>query len=177
MDTTVRHHRGSSIQLARLTQPEFEAYLERDIRLYAEENTRAGYWSEGEALQKSRQAHERLLPKGLDTPNHFLFAIQEGASGITIGSLWLLADREREHPTGFIFDLFVDEAFRRKGYAEQAMLALEDKAREMGLTSLELHVFAHNPIAFHLYQELGYEVKSLNMTKLLRGGEHADRVR
>ena len=167
MGMAVRNRGGGPVRLAPLRQPEFEGYLERDIRLYAEENIRAGYWSEAEAAEKSRKAHERLLPQGLDTPNHHLFAIQEAATGITVGSLWLMADRETEHPTGFIFDLFVDEVYRRKGYARQAMLALEDKAREMGLTSLGLHVFAHNPTAFHLYQGLGYEVKSLNMEKLL----------
>lgn len=156
-----------SVTLAPLLQPEFEAYIERDVRLYAEENVRAGYWSEGEALEKSRLAHERLLPSGLTTPNHYLFAIRETATGASVGSLWLMADRETESPVGFILDLFVDETYRRKGYGRQAMLALEDKARDMGLTSLGLHVFAHNPVAFHLYQELGYVVKSLNMTKPL----------
>lgn len=163
----VRNRAGGSVKLVPLLQPEFEGYIERDIRLYMEENIRAGYWSEGEALEKSRKAHERLLPQGLETPNHYLFAIQETSTGTTIGSLWLMADRETEYPTGFIFDLFVDEAYRRKGYARQAMLALEDKARELGLTSLGLHVFAHNPGAFHLYQGLGYEVKSLNLAKPL----------
>lgn len=165
------------MRLAPLGRPEFEGYIERDIRLYAEENIRAGYWSEAEAPEKSRKAHERLLPQGLDTPNHYLFAIREATTGTAVGSLWLMADRETEHPTGFILDLFVDEAYRRKGYARQAMLALEDKARELGLSSLGLHVFAHNPPAFHLYQGLGYEVKSLNMTKPLGKGGHTSQGR
>lgn len=163
------------IRLVPLSDADFDTYLERDIRLYAEENVRAGYWSEAEALDKSRKAHERLLPEGLATKNHYLFAIQEAATGVTVGSLWLMADRETERPTGFIFDLFVDEPYRRKGYARQAMLALEREAHELGLTSLGLHVFAHNPAAFALYQSLGYQVKSLNMTKLLGKGGHANR--
>ena len=167
---SIRSAGRGSIRLVRLTQPDFDTYLERDIRLYAEENVRAGYWSEAEALDKSRKAHERLLPEGLATKNHYLFAIQEAATGVTVGSLWLMADRETERPTGFIFDLFVDEPYRRKGYATQAMLALEHEAHALGLTSLGLHVFAHNPAAFDLYQSLDYEVKSLNMTKPLDKG-------
>ena len=165
------------IRLVPLGDVDFDTYIERDIRLYAEENVRAGYWSEAEALDKSRKAHERLLPEGLATKNHYLFAIQEAATGTTVGSLWLMADRETERRTGFIFDLFVDEAYRRKGFATQAMLALEHKAEELGLKTLGLHVFAHNPVAFDLYQGLGYQVKSLNMTKPLSEGRHANRSR
>ncbi len=47
------------------------------------------------------------------------------------------------------------------------MLALEDKAMELGLASLALHVFAHNPAAISLYEKLGYQVKGYNMTKAL----------
>jgi RimJ/RimL family protein N-acetyltransferase len=47
------------------------------------------------------------------------------------------------------------------------MLAIEEKARELGLQSIELHVFAHNAVAMALYEKIGYEVKSQNMTKAL----------
>jgi ribosomal protein S18 acetylase RimI-like enzyme len=45
------------------------------------------------------------------------------------------------------------------------MLAIEEKARELGLKSIELHVFAHNAVAMSLYERIGYKVKSQNMTK------------
>lgn len=47
------------------------------------------------------------------------------------------------------------------------MLALEVKARELGLASLALHVFVDNALAMALYAALGYEVRSMNMTKVL----------
>jgi ribosomal protein S18 acetylase RimI-like enzyme len=61
----------------------------------------------------------------------------------------------------------MDEALRGKGYGKQTMLAIEEKARELGLRSIGLHVFAHNAVAKGLYEKIGYEVKSLNMVKEL----------
>ena len=47
------------------------------------------------------------------------------------------------------------------------MLALEEIAKEMGIETLALHVFAHNTVAMNLYKNLGYEVASQNMKKML----------
>ena len=148
-----------------MTQPEYEAFLERAIPDYAADNVRAGYWSESEALEKSREAYEKLLPKGLQTENHYLFTLYD--AGEAVGLIWLRADLQSPIKSGFIFELYVDEKFRGKGYGKQAMSLIEEKARELGLKSLGLHVFAVNNVARNLYEAVGYEVSSLNMTKKL----------
>ena len=61
----------------------------------------------------------------------------------------------------------MDEKFRGKGYGKQAMLLIEEQASELGLKSLGLHVFAVNTVARNLYESVGYEASSLNMTKKL----------
>jgi ribosomal protein S18 acetylase RimI-like enzyme len=47
------------------------------------------------------------------------------------------------------------------------MLLLEEKAREMGLKSLELHVFGSNHVARKLYETIGYETTNVLMSKKL----------
>jgi ribosomal protein S18 acetylase RimI-like enzyme len=158
------------IQLVPMTQKDFEAFLERDIRAYAEENVKGGYWSEAEALEKSRKEHEGLLPEGLKTKNHYLYTIQDADHGNKVGIIWMRINADSPKPSGFIFDLEIDEPFRRKGYATQAMLRLEEVARRFGLQQLGLHVFAHNQTARALYDKLGYRVASLNMMKPLSSG-------
>ena len=81
--------------------------------------------------------------------------------------IWIRADLQSPIKSGFIFEIYVDEKFRGKGYGKQAMSLIEEKARELGLTSLGLHVFAVNNVARNLYESVGYEVSSLNMTKKL----------
>jgi ribosomal protein S18 acetylase RimI-like enzyme len=148
-----------------MTKDEFEAYLEKAIPGYADENVRAGYWSRDEALERSRKLYERLLPQGLETENNYLFRIQLEESGAKIGMMWMKHEAPRTH--GFIFDITLDEAQRGKGYGKQAMLSLEAFAREMGLETIGLHVFTNNQAAMRLYKGLGFEVTSQNMTKKL----------
>jgi len=152
-------------KLIPMTQPEFETFLARVIPDYAADNVRAGYWSESEALEKSREASARNLPNGLQTENHYLYTLYDGND--SVGTIWMRVDLENPIKNGFIFDLHVDEKFRGKGYGRQAMLLIEEKAREFGLKSIRLHVFAVNTVARNLYESVGYEVSSLNMTKKL----------
>jgi ribosomal protein S18 acetylase RimI-like enzyme len=148
-----------------MTQTEFEAFLEQEIPEYAADNVRAGYWAESESLQKSREAFERLLPQGLQSKDQYLYSIYEGDEAV--GVIWMRAEMERPVKSGFIYDLHVDEKFRGKGYGKQAMYLIEDKARELGLKSIGLHVFGYNTVARNLYEGIGYETTSLNMIKQL----------
>lgn len=151
--------------LTPMTQIEFEAFLEQEIPEYAADNVRAGYWDESEALEKSREAFKRLLPQGMQTENNYLYSICDG--DMSVGVIWMRADVARPIKSGFIYDLRVDEKFRGQGYGKQAMLLIEEKARELDLKSIGLHVFAYNTVARNLYEGIGYETTSLNMIKQL----------
>ncbi len=153
------------IRLVPMTQAQFEAFEENDILEYAREEVRAGFWSEAEALEKAREAHRRLLPQGLATKDHYLYAIQLAEGEAVVGSLWLTVNRDSTQPTGFVYDLEITEGYRHRGYAREAMLELEQLARQMGLRQLGLHVFAHNTAARALYESLGYSVGSLTLLK------------
>jgi len=148
-----------------MTQPEYDEYLKHLIPDYAADNVRAGYWDESEALEKSRQQIDSLLPQGLQTKDHYIFTLVDGEQ--TVGMIWLRAQLDRAVKSGFIFDVMVAEKFRGKGYGKQLMLLIEEKARELGLKSIGLHVFAYNKVAKNLYESIGYEISSLNMIKKL----------
>jgi ribosomal protein S18 acetylase RimI-like enzyme len=66
---------------------------------------------------------------------------------------------------GFIYDLRIFDRFQRRGYGRAALLALELLAKELGVARLRLHVFGHNQRAIALYQQAGYTVTNLIMTK------------
>jgi ribosomal protein S18 acetylase RimI-like enzyme len=153
-------------QLIPMTQSEYEIFREQTVVEYAADNVRAGYWAESEAVEKSRKEFERLLPKGMQSENHFLYTVYDGENAV--GLIWLRANLDRPAPGGFIFGLRIDEKFRGMGHGKQAMLLIEEKARELGLKSIELHVFGVNTVARNLYEGLGYEITSLNMQKQLR---------
>ena len=84
-----------------------------------------------------------------------------------MGLIWMRANIDRPTNDGFILELYVEEKYRGKGYGKQAMQLIEEKARELGLKSIGLHVFGSNKIARNLYEAVGYEVTSVNMSKTL----------
>ena len=153
------------LRLTPMTESEFEAYLEKAVPEYAADKAGAGDWSEEEALERSRKSYYQQLPQGVKSENNYLFRILLEESGEKIGMIWM--KHEVPRPLGFIFDIVLDESQRGKGYGKQTMLALEEFAAGLGIEEIGLHVFAHNPPAMKLYNRLGYEITSQNMTKKL----------
>lgn len=64
----------------------------------------------------------------------------------------------------------VAEAYRGRGVGRELMKLVEQWAREKGAADIRLNVWAFNQSALNLYQELGYELRSLYMRKAL--GQH-----
>lgn len=145
----------------------FRTHMKRTIVNYAQDHVRDGSWAKAESLAKSKKEVEALLPDGLRTEGHFFFSILAGPSNHPVGGLWLCIHPSHGKGVGFIYDLYIDRVHRRKGYAGEAMRALELFAKRQGLKSLRLHVFAHNPHAIALYRKLGYAETNLVMAKSL----------
>ncbi|MCG7845376.1 MAG: GNAT family N-acetyltransferase [Methanomassiliicoccales archaeon] len=154
------------VHLVPMTKEDFEVMRGASIKRYAEENVKVGYWTPDEALQRSIDAHEHLLSNGLKTEGHHLFKALDQEKEKVVGHIWIKVEPGEER-RGFIYDVFIAEEHRDKGYGRAMMLALEAKAKRMKLDSLALHMFAYNKVAQHLYESLGYELKSVNMMKRL----------
>lgn len=155
------------IRLVPMTRTEFNDFLDSDIRLFAEENVRSGYWDKTGALEKSRREHKRLLLDGMATRNHYFYTIRNEEDA-AVGTLWMKVDLSSQaKPFGFIHNLEIHEAFRDKDYPAQAMLELEKIAAGYGLKQLNLLVFTHNKDDRSLYERLGYSVVSMFMIKQL----------
>jgi ribosomal protein S18 acetylase RimI-like enzyme len=154
------------VELVPMDKKQFARFYERSVQRYAQENIKAGYRTETEAESRSKEDHKKLLPKGLRTPDHILMVVRSRSTGEEVGTIWMKVERG-DRPSGFIYDIFLEERFRGMGYGKATLRALESLAREKGLGSLFLHVFAHNPVAIRLYQGTGFKVKSMNMEKVL----------
>jgi RimJ/RimL family protein N-acetyltransferase len=154
--------------LVPMTPAEFEPFFERLVVEYAADKVRSGNWTSEESVRRSREDCQALLPKGTATPGQHLYRILDTETGEKVGIVWLAEDGRKSPPIGFIYDLEVEAPYRRRGYATQAMLALEVKARELGLATISLHVFGFNHEARALYAKLGYEITNINMSKSLK---------
>ncbi len=154
--------------LAPMTPAEYAAWREESIPNYARDKVAAGQWSAAESLEKSRAEVDGLLPLGLATPGHHLWAIRDAAHAESVGSLWVAEQRLGPRRIAYVFDFGVKPAHRRQGHARRAFLALEEKVRALDVDGISLHVFGHNAAARALYESLGYAAVNITMFKPLR---------
>jgi ribosomal protein S18 acetylase RimI-like enzyme len=155
------------IELRPMNEQEFHTYLETTIPLYAQDNIESGAWPADQALQLSREAYAELLPQGLNTENQHLFIVFEPELQQQVGMIWFAVIERLIGAVAFIYDFAIDPEHRRKGYAQQALKAIEPKVRELGITKIELHVFAHNHGALALYQKSGFNETNIIMSKII----------
>ena len=158
------------VELVPMTEAEFEAFMEISMRDQAQGQVQAGNWPAEQADELIKQLRDQFLPGDLDTPNHFFFTIKDPDSGAEVGGLWYTVMEEDGNRFLFVVDIQVDEAYRRRGYGTQAFGMMEDQAREMGITTISLHVFKHNHSARAMYEKLGYVGANNMMAKELGAG-------
>jgi len=145
-----------AIRLDPMTPEQFAAFLQQSIPSYARDGVTAGRWAAAESERFAQQEFDRLLPAGAATPDHWFAIIRTVPGGERVGHLWWSIQRRGTPPVGFVFDLLIDPAQRRKGFAEAALRAAEDDVRAKGADRMGLNVFAVNAGALALYTKLGY---------------------
>lgn len=156
-----------STVLRPMTEAVYARWFAHSVARYAEENVAGGRWPAEGALARAEEGCRRLLPQGLATPRQQLYTLHEAGSGTEVGVLWLAVTDHPAGRSGYVYEIEVWPAHRRRGHARGAFLALEALAREQGLADIGLHVFAHNHAAQALYRALGYEATGINMQKRL----------
>jgi RimJ/RimL family protein N-acetyltransferase len=148
-----------------MNQTEFDEYLGLAVQDYAQQHVRAGNWSAEKAQHLSEESFRTLLPDGVATPNQYLFTIEDEELREKVGVLWFAAEEREFGPWAFVYDIRIEERYRRRGYGTLALEALEEKARALDLPRITLHVFGHNRAAREMYAKLGYEEVDLILSK------------
>ncbi|MFN2744971.1 MULTISPECIES: GNAT family N-acetyltransferase [Bacillus] len=152
--------------LTPMSEDDFRTYQTYSIQHYAMAKVKAGTWTIAEAMEKSEEQLKTLLPDGTATINHYLWSIVNENKDV-IGWLWLYADPYHPQKEAFIYDFGLYEAYRGQGNGQQALKALEEEAKQLGIKKLSLHVFAHNKTAKRLYEKMNFETTDLHMSKRL----------
>ena len=153
------------IQLVPMKKDRYEAFMELSARDQMQGHVREGRWRAEEAEGNMARLVEQFLPEGLATPYHSFYTIEEEASGTNAGGLWYMLTEEEGTRQFFVVDIQIYEEYRRRGYGARAFREMEDRAREMGVASIALHLFADNHPARAMYQMLGYSGTDTAMTK------------
>lgn len=154
-----------AVRLEPMTEEQYAAYRLHAEDSYAEGIHRSGAMSLEDARAKSAEDYARLLPDGLATEGHRLWTAYDG--DLEVGVLWLAFKDTSEGVSAFGYDFEVREDLRRHGYGRSMMLAAEQVCRELGVVQVGLSVFGDNLGAQSLYEQMGFEVASIQMVKRL----------
>lgn len=156
------------IELIRMTEEEFEPFMELSQADHIRGQVQAGYWQPEEGQAKMQQMVARFLPQGMDTPGMNFFTIHDPDSGENVGALWYWITEREGQKLVFVMDIQVYEDFKRRGYGSQAFQVMERQALEMGIKTVALSVFSHNTPARSMYEKLGYVGEGESMMKEIR---------
>ncbi|WDZ84916.1 GNAT family N-acetyltransferase [Micromonospora cathayae] len=154
-----------TLRLEPMTEEQYARYSARAEADYAQSIVASGAMALPEATEKARADYRRLLPDGLGTAGHRLWTVYDG--DVEVGLAWVGTERKSDGPHAFVYDVEVHEGLRRRGYGRGIMQAVDRWCREAGVVAVGLNVFGHNTGARALYEELGYQVVSVQMRKLL----------
>ncbi len=154
-----------TLRLRPMTDEEFAAFRARAVHDYAIDKVAAGEWSQERAQELAEQQTETLLPDGKDTRGMFIVMAEAEAVG-PVGYAWLALEGP-DVSCAWVYDISIDEEQRGKGYGRALLNGLEQVAREHGVESIGLNVFAGNEYARRLYERAGFTPSSIHMSKRL----------
>jgi ribosomal protein S18 acetylase RimI-like enzyme len=145
-----------------LREDEYDAFVGRGLAFYVNDMVAAGV-DRAVAQAKADRDLPQILPQGLATPDHSMYAIED--EGRFAGYLWL-CDRDSElgHSL-FVYAIEIDEEFRGRGLGRAAMVFAEEEAKRLGIAKVALNVFGGNEVARRLYRSLGYQETAIHMEK------------
>ena len=83
-----------------------------------------------------------------------------------MGTIWYEI-RDRVMREAYLWDIFINEDRRGRGYGKETMSELEESARKEGARRIQLDVFGFNSVARNLYLKMGYLDAAITMTKYL----------
>ena len=159
---------GVMLRLVPMTEVEYARYLSTAVRSYAQSHVEAGDVLPEEAMARAQADYDELLPRGLASPNQFLYTLHDDALG-EIGMIWFAVREHRQAKSAYLYDFFVREGVRRMGHGRRALELLEARLRELGIGRIGLNVFGHNHAARALYERMGYRITGIGMVKVLAG--------
>jgi ribosomal protein S18 acetylase RimI-like enzyme len=146
----------------------FQKWMNRFISVYAQDHVNNGRWAVRDAEQLAEKEIKQVIPEGLSTKDQYFYSIVVEETGQYVGMLWFgIRQRTSGKRNAYVYNIEIDEPFRRRGYAMGAFKKMEKMVQELGLDEISLHTFGFKHEARAMYEKLGYEITNLEMAKKL----------
>lgn len=156
-----------TVRLRPLREDEVRGFIDGLGREYVRGLIEDASLTKEEAEEKAANDHASLFPGGRPQPDHHMY-ILESETGEAVGYLfWARREAPGSGSRAFLYQILIDEPFRGRGLGRQAMELLETEVRADGLPGIDLNVWGGNDLARSLYRSLGFEERSVFMSKEL----------
>ena len=155
------------VRLVNMSEAEFETFINISMGNQAKSLVESGIWPAEEADERIQKQRDQFLPGGLNTPDHYFFKIVGQEIGTEVGELWYTVVEPDGMRQFFVFDIQINDTYRRRGYGTEAFMLMEDEARKMGISTISLDVVETNRPARIMYEKLGYAGSDERMSKEL----------
>ncbi|MCE7782457.1 GNAT family N-acetyltransferase [Staphylococcus xylosus] len=109
------------------------------------------------------EASMRAMSKQLvqEGASYFIYSEDEVIQGFVLVDKKVDALEQKEY--GFIYELYVLEAYRNQGIAEALIHFVNDYYKRHNVSEVRLNVYAGNS-AKHLYEKLGFRERTITMS-------------
>lgn len=153
------------INLRKMRQEEFPAYSEYFIDDYSQEIAKNYGHSIELSIELARKDLQSSFPNGYELNEHDLLCIEQHGENepSVVGYLWHSVNTSDN--STFIYDFYIADSFRGQGLGKKTMKALEEQLLEVGIEQIKLRVAYQNTRALKLYQDAGFTITGLNMSK------------
>lgn len=148
-----------------MNEEEFDEYMEFLMLDYAQDLSENFIIPLDKATEESKGLMNELLSNKQNSVDQFLFTIHCPEKQEKVGMIWYSIQSEIDR--AYIYHIYINEGFRKMGYASSVLKDLEVMVKSSGITSLGLSVFGKNQGAHRLYKKLGYQTFSISMGKNL----------
>jgi ribosomal protein S18 acetylase RimI-like enzyme len=136
------------------------AWLDTTMAEYVASRMLAGETREQAEANKQRSL-DTWFPGGAPLAGHHVWDVVDETDTV-VGYLWI-GPFAVDSADWWVFNVEIDEAFRRSGHARRALELGHQVAADEGATSIGLNVFGYNAGAQELYERLGYGVTAVQM--------------
>jgi ribosomal protein S18 acetylase RimI-like enzyme len=151
------------LKLEKINEEEFDNYLEFFVPDYAQDLSVNFTLALDKAMEESIGLMNDLIPNKQNSAGQYLYNIHCTEKNEKVGLIWYSIQPDSDR--AYIYHIYINEEFRKMGYASSVLQELEGMVKSSGITSLGLSVFGQNQHAFSLYKKLGYKTASISMGK------------
>ncbi|WP_119344944.1 GNAT family N-acetyltransferase [Facilibium subflavum] len=146
----------SLVKFIKPTQKRLDILLKDAVNIYSNELVKSREFHDFNKAKNAASAEVNNLLNYCSSVHELSF-YEIWYNQDNVGYIWFMEKSLRQ---AFLAYIYIDQAHRRKAYAQKALDFYENQALNIGAQESKLFVFKHNLQAIMLYKKAGYQISA-----------------